>query len=658
MATNHPSVPVVGAETSVYRPKRRQAEPDLMTGAGRRAWYDRANAAIGDAVKKFGGPHLYAALVGSDADPAVRAEVGSGRGGLLNALAEFTPGADVRDLQQGSADLSQGVAAGDPLAATAGGGMMAAALLGITLPGSAGGVRDVTEAAAGASKAAGRVRPATDNLQAMLNSNFSRGRVLGEETVPINSLKGSISAAGDNGRRVEDLQKQISGPDGYIARLVVDADGNVLEGAHRLEALRRLGVEDVPIVRLGEAWEGLPVARMRKALIGSGLKAEQRDEVLANVADMVRDAGSAKAALEEYDLPVGDWGNVYRSVLEAIDAPAPGIRAYHGSPHDFDRFSLDKIGTGEGAQSYGHGLYFAENEAVAREYRRKLSGPASVELFGQDFEQTWPMELQRLARQGEISGPSKARIEQAIRSATIAGRDPVEQLRGIQKYEMRRMIAAGEPQWSIDYQKDAHAKALAFMERAAPKVKQSGRMYEVEIGGSPEAYLDWDKPVGQQSEPLRKMLREVAQTYGMADPTAGDNAGRSVMTFMTELSHAESAGSTGAAARALREVGVPGIRYGDQLSRGPMKWTLQSPAENTTGKWRVKQFGGANARTFDSEDEARAFIKENGPTSNFVVFDDNFIDIVRKYGLAGLTGAGAGGAALAGSAGDAEASEQ
>ncbi|MBK8772292.1 MAG: hypothetical protein IPM06_17985 [Rhizobiales bacterium] len=31
----------------------------------------------------------------------------------------------------------------------------------------------------------------------------------------------------------------------------------------------------------------------------------------------------------------------------------PGITAYHGSPHDFDKFSLDKIGTGEG----GSGLW-------------------------------------------------------------------------------------------------------------------------------------------------------------------------------------------------------------------------------------------------------------------------------------------------------------
>lgn len=44
------------------------------------------------------------------------------------------------------------------------------------------------------------------------------------------------------------------------------------------------------------------------------------------------------------------------------------VEAFHGSPHEFDAFSMEKIGTGEGAQSYGHGLYFAENEQVADQY--------------------------------------------------------------------------------------------------------------------------------------------------------------------------------------------------------------------------------------------------------------------------------------------------
>lgn len=47
--------------------------------------------------------------------------------------------------------------------------------------------------------------------------------------------------------------------------------------------------------------------------------------------------------------------------------------AYHGSPHKFDEFSLDAIGTGEGAQAHGWGLYFAENKDISEGYREKLS---------------------------------------------------------------------------------------------------------------------------------------------------------------------------------------------------------------------------------------------------------------------------------------------
>jgi len=50
------------------------------------------------------------------------------------------------------------------------------------------------------------------------------------------------------------------------------------------------------------------------------------------------------------------------------------IKAYHGSPHDFDQFSLSKIGTGEGAQTYGHGLYFAEHPEVAQQYKQETRG--------------------------------------------------------------------------------------------------------------------------------------------------------------------------------------------------------------------------------------------------------------------------------------------
>ena len=51
----------------------------------------------------------------------------------------------------------------------------------------------------------------------------------------------------------------------------------------------------------------------------------------------------------------------------------PGIIAFHGSGADFDEFKLEKIGTGEGAQAYGHGLYFTDSEAIAKFYRNSVS---------------------------------------------------------------------------------------------------------------------------------------------------------------------------------------------------------------------------------------------------------------------------------------------
>src|SRR4029077_20239061 len=43
---------------------------------------------------------------------------------------------------------------------------------------------------------------------------------------------------------------------------------------------------------------------------------------------------------------------------------------FHGSPHKFDAFDMSKIGTGEGAQAYGHGLYMAEQPSTAAAYKQ------------------------------------------------------------------------------------------------------------------------------------------------------------------------------------------------------------------------------------------------------------------------------------------------
>ena len=58
--------------------------------------------------------------------------------------------------------------------------------------------------------------------------------------------------------------------------------------------------------------------------------------------------------------------------------------AWHGSPHDFDKFDLGAIGTGEGNQAHGWGLYFAKKKSVSRNYQKELSkrlGTTNPKLF-------------------------------------------------------------------------------------------------------------------------------------------------------------------------------------------------------------------------------------------------------------------------------------
>lgn len=74
-------------------------------------------------------------------------------------------------------------------------------------------------------------------------------------------------------------------------------------------------------------------------------------------------------------------GNPY---IDAQGNPVYHQSAWHGSPHDFDTFDLGAIGTGEGNQAHGWGLYFAKKKSVSRNYQKELSkrlGTTNPKLF-------------------------------------------------------------------------------------------------------------------------------------------------------------------------------------------------------------------------------------------------------------------------------------
>ena len=119
---------------------------------------------------------------------------------------------------------------------------------------------------------------------------------------------------------------------------------------------------------------GIPGLAGAYQLVKKGVKAAP---------DIIEGAGdAAKARMSESGTTLTSGVNPDPLIAAAGDAVAkfraptekqPGVIAFHGSSADFDEFKLEKIGTGEGAQAYGYGLYFTDSEDIARFYRDTIS---------------------------------------------------------------------------------------------------------------------------------------------------------------------------------------------------------------------------------------------------------------------------------------------
>jgi len=114
--------------------------------------------------------------------------------------------------------------------------------------------------------------------------------------------------------------------------------------------------------------------RAATGLLGLDQTPEQRAGRVQDVTNQFKQGMSP----EEYDKTMNLALNI-NPVLATV---------WHGSPHKFDKFDMSKIGTGEGKQQQGVGLYFAEKEAVAQRYADRLAdmhGKAEGNLYKVDL---------------------------------------------------------------------------------------------------------------------------------------------------------------------------------------------------------------------------------------------------------------------------------
>jgi hypothetical protein len=297
-------------------------------------------------------------------------------------------------------------------------------------------------------------------------------------------------------------------------------------------------------------------------------------------------------------------GGSYAAAPAMKNASGMGIKAYHGSPHDFDKFDLSKIGTGEGAQAYGHGLYFAENEGVARSYKRP--GPHSHIV---------PTTIDDVPV-GQWAG----RNDTEKRAVDALARNPT--VDEAVKYLQQDRGTEAAQQWLLEN---------------AGRVKdasKTGKMYEVNINAHPDQFLDWDKPLSGQSGAVKD-----AFFHDKNPEWVGGLRGSDAYLKLADKAAPGQRVPIATASSRLNERGIPGIKYLDQGSRNPGFSSLtpsQLDSRIQTLSEDIARGGGNQPRMKEQlaglERERETY---RNMTHNYVVFDDKLIDILKKYGIAG-----------------------
>jgi hypothetical protein len=323
--------------------------------------------------------------------------------------------------------------------------------------------------------------------------------------------------------------------------------------------------------------------------------------------------------------------------------PLAGMTVYHGSPHKFDAFDLSKIGTGEGAQAYGHGLYFAENPGVAKQYRSTLAQPEWSEIpvspeLQQELQSTYADMLR-------VIGPNVTPADALDRVLEITkqGQKVAAQIGNFDKYTQLM---------------DQHSQLYGARKQVAA-IKQGGGLYNVDLPDEHIAkMLDWDKPLSEQPESVRKALTPILEKvadFRVQEAGKGFQVlhkggwltGQFPKTYKTEADaraalqkymetemHTRDIIPTNAdEAKLFSDAGIPGLKYLDNGSRNAGGWHLTPPSETVSGKWMLKSSDyNSKGIHFDTEDAARAALKKklDGETRNFVVFDDKIVKVLKR----------------------------
>jgi hypothetical protein len=264
------------------------------------------------------------------------------------------------------------------------------------------------------------------------------------------------------------------------------------------------------------------------------------------------------------------------------------LTAWHGTPHKIlGKFDISKIGTGEGAQNYGHGMYFAQAKPVAETYKRA----------GSELNVSYAKPLEELGINPKVATLSMdfdenpvnqglGRIAKGLRTTALDYPDvPLDQKLVKEQFdEYIRLLDDKYPKEA------AQKKALQdlVVKEGYPDINFGGNLYKVDI---PDADIPkmvvFETPIAEMDEKLASIIKPLQeQLKNQPNPNLFKNA-KSVGDV---IQYSNAIGLKPHIP--LQEAGFTGIRYLDEGSRG----------------------------------------KGTG-TSNFVVFDPSTVKILEENGI-------------------------
>lgn len=301
--------------------------------------------------------------------------------------------------------------------------------------------------------------------------------------------------------------------------------------------------------------------------------------------ELVNRLKAAGLQVEEYDKSApGSRRAATQKVQNAAQSANGNVffqSAYHGTPHSFERFDLGAIGTGEGAQAHGWGLYFAADRKVADEYRNRLSDNVKDITIGNK-------KYKQLQSSGIVDEKGNEPEDVEYTAAYYLGvyRNKNEALKNIEKE------IENPEEYIDDYYRSVLKKAKELLENNETEVSKSeGIVFEVDVPEN-DVLLNENKTLDEQPENVKNTLRKMAENqvrdmngyYNqfadavlIADPKEVN--GRDVYRYLVNVT-----GNARTASIVLNENGIKGITY----------------------------YGGTDGRCF-------------------VVFDDKAISIINRY---------------------------